>query len=154
MLHRIGKSEEIAPGVFESVAQCDEFFPAIDRDQPAVLEIALKLFGFDAEIDNVRVAPDKWVKRLNVGNSRSVRFPAINLNRASLAEFNGDNAWHWIRTEEQRVFLEFHRCHRRLRGFRGFESELTITPILSLRGRGGQRSEEHMSELQSPYDLV
>src|SRR5439155_24660412 len=126
MLHRIGKSEEIAPGVFESVAQYDEFFPAIDRDQPAVLEIALKLFGFDAEIDNVRVAPDKWVKRLNVGNGRTVRFPAINLNRSSLAELDSDNAGCWICAKEQRIFLEFHRCHGRLRGFRGFESELTL----------------------------
>ena len=30
MLHRIGKGEEIAAGVFESVAQGDEFLPAID----------------------------------------------------------------------------------------------------------------------------
>jgi len=49
MLHRIGQGEEIAPGVFESVAQGDEFFPAIDSDQPAVMEIALKLFGLDAK---------------------------------------------------------------------------------------------------------
>src|SRR5512132_4249759 len=48
MLHWIVKGEEITSGIFESVTQCDEFFPAIDRDQPAVLETALKLFGFDA----------------------------------------------------------------------------------------------------------
>src|SRR5204863_1705501 len=114
MLHRIGQGEEIAPSAFESVAQCDEFFPAIDRDQPAVLEIALKLFGFDAEIDNIRVAPDKWVKRLNIGNSRSVRFPAINLNRTSFAKFNGDNAWHWICAKEQGVLLEFHFLNKLL----------------------------------------
>src|SRR5882762_5229480 len=108
MLHRIGEGEEIAPSAFKPVAQCDEFLPAIDRDQPAVLETALKLFRFDTKIDNVRVAPNKWVKRLDVGNGRSVCFPAINLNRASFAEFNGDNAWRWISAEEQCVLLEFH----------------------------------------------
>src|SRR4029077_11861822 len=108
MLHGIGKREEIAPGVFEPVAQCDEFLPAIDRDQPAVLEIALKLFGFDAEIDNIRVAPDKRVERLNVGDGRSISFPAIDLNRSSLAEFNCHNARGWISAEEQRVLLKFH----------------------------------------------
>src|SRR4029453_10832491 len=108
MLDGISESEEIAAGVFESVAQGDEFFPAIDRDQPAIPEIALKLFGFDAKIDNIRVAPDKWVERLNVGDGRSVRFPTINLNRSSLAEFNGHNARRWIRTKKQRVLLELH----------------------------------------------
>src|SRR4030095_3462902 len=108
MLDGIGESEEIAAGVFESVAQGDEFFPAIDRDQPAIPEIALKLFGFDAKIDNIGVAPDKWVERLDVGNGRSVRFPAIALNRSSLAEFNCDNARGWISAEEQRVLLKFH----------------------------------------------
>src|SRR5262249_37857215 len=108
MLHWIGEREEIAPGVFEPVAQCDEFLPAIDSHQPAVLETALQLLGFDAKIDNVRVAPDKWVERLNVGNRRAVRFTAINLNRSSFAEFNRDNTWRRIGTEEQRVLLEFH----------------------------------------------
>src|SRR2546423_6146337 len=125
MLDWIGEREEIAPCVFESVAQSDEFLPAIDSDQPAILEIALKLFGFDAKIDNIRVAPDKWVERLNVGDGRFVRFPTINLNRSSLAEFNGHNARRWIRTEEQCVLLKFHGCNRRLRGFLGSESKLT-----------------------------
>src|SRR4030095_9547587 len=129
MLHRIGKGEEIAPGIFESVAQGDEFFPAVDRDQPAVLEIALKLFGFDAKVHNIRVAPDKWVERLNVGNGRSVRFPAINLNRSSLAEFNRDDAWRWISAKEQRVLLEFHESSNFL-SFRA-KSRKSLT---SLRG--------------------
>ena len=134
MLHRIGKGEEIAPRAFESVAQCDEFLPTIDRDQPAVLEIALKLFGFDAKIDNIRVAPDKWVERLNVGDGRSVRFPTINLNRSGLAELDGHNAWCWISAKEQRVLLEFHESSNFL-SFRA-KSRKSLT---SLRATGIQR---------------
>src|SRR4029077_17071560 len=40
MLNRIGKREEIAAGVFESVAERNQFLPAIDCDEPAVLQIA------------------------------------------------------------------------------------------------------------------
>src|SRR5436305_12159121 len=114
MLHRIGRGEKIAPGVLESVAQCDECLPAINRDQPAVFETALKLFGLDTKIDNVRIAPDKWVKGLDIGNGRSICFPAINLNRPSFAEFDGDNAWRWISAKEQRVLLEFHFLNKLL----------------------------------------
>src|SRR5438067_9718589 len=108
MLHRIGRGEKIAPGVLESVAQCDEFLPAINRDQPAVFETALKLFGLDTKIDNVRIEPDKWVKGLDIGNGRSICFPAINLNRPSFGEFAGDNTWRWISGEDQGVLLAFH----------------------------------------------
>ena len=108
MLHRIGESEEIAPGAFQSIPQCDQLFPAIHRDQPAVLETAFELFRFNAKIDNIRVAPDKWMERLNVGNRRAVCFPAVNLNRSGFAELNCNDAWRRISAEEQRVFLEFH----------------------------------------------
>ena len=50
VLHWIGEREEIASGVSQSVAQCDQFFPAINRDQPAVFKTAFKLFGFDAKM--------------------------------------------------------------------------------------------------------
>ncbi len=53
MLNRIGKREEIAAGVFQSVAKRDQFLPAIDRDQPAVLQIASEFLRLDAKIDNV-----------------------------------------------------------------------------------------------------
>ena len=53
MLNRIGKREEIAAGVFESVAKRNQFLPAIDCDEPAVLQIAAKFFRLDAKIDNV-----------------------------------------------------------------------------------------------------
>ena len=108
MLHGISECEEVAPSAFKPVAQCDEFLPAINRDQPAVFETALKLFGLDTKIDNVRIAPDKWVKRLDIGNGRSICFPAINLNRPGFAKFDGDNAWSKISAEEQPVLLEFH----------------------------------------------
>ena len=74
MLHRIGECEEIAAGVFQSVAKRDQFLPAIDGDQPAVLQIAPEFFRFDAKIDNVRVGPDERMKRLDVGNGRSICF--------------------------------------------------------------------------------
>ena len=98
------------------------------------LQIALKLFGFDAKIDNIRVAPDKWVERLNVGDGRSVLFPAINLNRSSFAEFDGDDARCWIRAEKQRVLLELHESSNFL-SFRA-KSRKSLT---SLRGTGIQR---------------
>ena len=53
MLNRIGEREEVAPAVFESVAERDQFLPAIDRDKPAVLQIPLEFFGLNAKIDNV-----------------------------------------------------------------------------------------------------
>jgi hypothetical protein len=108
MLHRIGKREEIAPGALKSVPQSNEFFPAIDRNQPAVLEIALKLLGFNAKIGNIRVAPDEGMKRLHVGDRRSVPFPSIHLNRSGFAEFNCHDARCRISAEEQCVLLEFH----------------------------------------------
>ena len=40
MLHRIGEGEEIAPGVFETVAQRDQFLPTVHCNSPAVFEIA------------------------------------------------------------------------------------------------------------------
>ena len=53
MLNRIGKREKIAAGVLESVAKRNQFLPAIDCDQPAVLQIAPEFLRLDAKIDNV-----------------------------------------------------------------------------------------------------
>src|SRR5947209_13462632 len=66
MLHRVGEREEIAPGILQSVTQRDEFLPAIDGDQPAILEITAKFLGFNTEIDNVAIGPHKWMERPNV----------------------------------------------------------------------------------------
>ena len=108
MLDRIIKGEEIATRLFETVAQRDQFFPTIDRDQPAIFEVAFEPLGLDAKIDNVRVAPNKWMEWLDVGDGRSVLFAAINFHGAGLAELDGNNPRHRVGAEEQPVFLELH----------------------------------------------
>src|SRR5216110_177447 len=112
VLHGIGEREEIASGVSQSVAQCDQFFPAINRDQPAVFKTAFKLFGFDAKIQNIRVAPDKRVKRFNFDDCRSTFSPAINFNGSRFAQFNRDDPRRSIGAEEHGVLLKFHRGSR------------------------------------------
>src|SRR5436305_11009148 len=52
MLDRIGKCEEIATSVLKSVAKPYQFLPAIDCDEPAVLQIAPEFLRFHAEINN------------------------------------------------------------------------------------------------------
>src|ERR1700730_1774422 len=108
MLNRIAQSEVVAPGVLETVAQRDQFLPAIDGDTPAVSEIAFELFGVDTKIDDVAVGPDKWMKGLDLGDDRPIFFAAINLYRAGLAQLDRDNPRSWIGAEERRVFLKFH----------------------------------------------
>jgi hypothetical protein len=85
MLNGIGEGEEIATGAFESVAERNQFLPAIDSDEPAVIQIAPKFFRFDTEIDNVRVGPDKRMKWLYVGDCRSICFPTMHPNGAAFA---------------------------------------------------------------------
>src|SRR5205814_10138056 len=63
MLNRIGKREEIATGVLKSFATRDQFLPAIDFDEPAVLRIAPEFLRSDAKLDYVRVAHDYRVRR-------------------------------------------------------------------------------------------
>ena len=108
MLHGIRKREEVAPRVFESVAKCYQFLPAIDGDEPSVLQIAAELFCLDAKIDYIRVGPDKWVERLDVGNGRSICFAAMYAHSPAFAQFNGHDPRRRISAKEQRVFLEFH----------------------------------------------
>src|SRR5712675_2545901 len=109
MLNRIGKREEIAAGVFESVTKRNQFLPAIDCDEPAVLQIAPELLSLDPKIDNVGVRPDKRMKRLDVGNGRTIWFPSMHTHGAGFAQFNGDDSRRRVRAEEQRVLLKFHR---------------------------------------------
>src|SRR5262249_21020482 len=108
MLDRIGKGEEIAPRILQSVSESDQFFPTVDRDQPAELQIAFELLGFDSEIDNVRVSPNKRMERLDVGGCRSILFATINFDRAGLAKLNRDDARRRVRAKEDFVLLEFH----------------------------------------------
>ena len=72
MLDRIGEREIVAPGVLQSVAQRDQFLPTVDRNAPAVFEIAAQFFRFDPQIDNVAVGPDEWMKWLDLAR-RSIR---------------------------------------------------------------------------------
>src|SRR5262249_55612262 len=108
MLNRIAKREEITAGAFESVAKRDQFLPAIDCDKPPVLQIASEFLRLDPKIDNVGVGPDKRVKRLDVGNCRTICFPAMHAYSAGFAQLSGHNPRRWIRAKEQRVFLKFH----------------------------------------------
>ena len=78
------------------------------------------------------------MKRLDVGNGRTISFPPMHTHGAGFAQFNGDDSRRRVRAEEQRVFLKFNGCNGSLRGFRVFESELPLTSILSLAGRGGR----------------
>src|SRR5260370_37872028 len=108
MLNRIGKREEIAAGVFESVAKRNQFLPAIDCDEPAVLQIAPELLSLDPKIDNVGVRPDKRVKRLDVGNGRTIWFPSMHTHDAGSAQLNSHHPRRRVCPEEKRVFLKFH----------------------------------------------
>src|SRR5207244_1193113 len=139
MLHWVREREEVAPGILQSVTQRDEFLPTIDGDQPAILEIAAKFLGFNAEIDYVAVGPDEWMKRLDVGDRRSISFPAIDFHRSRLAKLNGDDARRRISAKEQRVFLEFHR-HPQIAQIYTDSKRVTLTSILFLVGRGGREA--------------
>src|SRR6266545_7480717 len=128
MLDRITKGEEITISLFQAVAQRDQFFPTIDRDQPAVFEIASEFLGLDAKIDNVRVAPNEWMERLDIGNGRSILFLAINIDRAALAQRDSNNARRRICAKEDGVFLEFHFFYNLLSFRAKFEESLTVSP--------------------------
>src|SRR5262249_26427471 len=77
VLDWIGEGEEIAPGALQSVSQANQFFPTVHRDQPAEFQVAFELFRFDPKIHNVRIGPDEWMKRLNLGDCRSILFAAM-----------------------------------------------------------------------------
>src|SRR5437879_761843 len=48
------------------------------------------------------------MERLDLGDCRSIFFPAISAHCSGLAQLNGDNARGRISAKKQRVFLEFH----------------------------------------------
>src|SRR6185369_11657995 len=108
MLNRIGKCEKIAARVFDSVAEPDQLLPAIDCDEPAVLQIAVEFFRLDAEVDNVRVCPDKRMKWFEIGDGRTICFPPMHTHGAGFAQLNGHNSRRRVRAEKQRVLLKFH----------------------------------------------
>jgi hypothetical protein len=108
MLHGIGECEEVAASRFKTVAQGDQLLPAVNRNQPTVLEITGQFFGLEAKIDNVRTAPNERMERFYVGASRSVSFAAIDTDGASLTELDPDDPRSRICAKKHRVFLEFH----------------------------------------------
>src|SRR6266446_7168259 len=108
MLDRIAQSEETATGVFESVAQRDQFFPAVDADAPAVSQIAFEFFRIDAEIGHVGIEPDERMELFDVSDGRSILLAPINLYRSGIAQLNGNDARRGIGAEEQRVGFEGH----------------------------------------------
>ena len=98
----------VAVRFLEAVAQSDQFLPTINRDQPAVLQVAFELLGLNSKIDNIGVAPDKWMERLDVGDGRSVLSAAIELYRSCFTQLNRNDARHRVRTKEHPVLLQFH----------------------------------------------
>src|ERR1700704_6225104 len=101
MLNRIAQSEVVAARVLETIAQRNQFLPAIGCDTPTVSKIAFELFGIDAKIDNVAVGPDKRMEGLDLGDGRPIFFAPINLYRAGLAQLDRDNARGRISAKEQ-----------------------------------------------------
>src|SRR5438105_10775168 len=93
MLNWIGECKKIASGVFQTIAQRDQFLPTVDRDQPAKFQIAFELFRFAPKIDNVRVRPTERVERLDVGRCRSIFLSTVHLtvpvSASSIATIRG-----------------------------------------------------------------
>src|SRR5205807_8099650 len=132
MLDGIGKGKEIAPGFFEPVTQRNQFLPAIDGDTPTVLEIAGEFLSLDAksairtdssrgEIDNIGVAPNEWMERLDLRDCRTIFFTPVNFYRAGFAQFDCNNARRRIRAEEHRVLLEIHESSTDCADFHRFK---------------------------------
>ena len=108
MLHRIAQREEAAAGALQPVTERDQLLPAVDADPPAVTQIAAELLGLDVEIGHVGIAPDKRVKRLDIGRGRAILFAAINLHGPGFAQLDRNDARGRVRAKKERVFLESH----------------------------------------------
>src|SRR5207245_7233036 len=91
MLDGISERKEIAPGFFEAVTQRDQFLPAVDGDAPTVFKIAGEFFSLDAKIDNIGVAPNEWMERLDVGDCRTIFSTPVNFYRAGFPQFDCNN---------------------------------------------------------------
>jgi hypothetical protein len=68
------------------------------------------------------------VKRLDVGNCRTISFPPMHTHGAGFAQFNGDDSRRRVRAEEQRVLLKFH-CETNFLSFRAKSRNLLIANI-------------------------
>ena len=109
MLHRIAQREKITPRLFQTVAQRDQLFPAIDGHEPIVFQIACEfLCILQAEIGDIAIGPDEGMKRLNIDRGTAIFFAAINAHRAGLAEFDRDNSRRFVGAEKEFVILKSH----------------------------------------------
>ena len=108
MLHRIAQREETPARALQSVSERDQFLPAVDANPPTIAQIAGEFFGVDIEIGDVRIAPDKRMERLDVGNGRAIFFAAVNLDGPSVAQLDRDDPRRRVGAEEERIFLESH----------------------------------------------
>ena len=73
MLDRVAQSEETATGVFESVAQRDQFFPTVEADAPPISQISLEFFRIYTKIGDIRIEPDEWMKLFDVAGGAALR---------------------------------------------------------------------------------
>ena len=74
-MHRIAQSEKTAARVLKSVAERDQFLPAVDADPPAEFQIARKFLGVRlAEIGDIGIAPDKRMEFLDLAAGGAILF--------------------------------------------------------------------------------
>ena len=110
VLHRVGQREKNASRALQAVAQRDQFFPTVDRDQPVELEIAGELLRvLHPEIGDVGVRPDERPERLHLDRGAAVLLATINAHRASVAHLDRDDSQRRIGAEEQQVIRKSHR---------------------------------------------
>src|SRR5262249_23512961 len=111
MLHRIAQPEKITPSLFQTVAQRDQLFPAIDAHEPVVFQIACEsLRILQPEIGDIAIGPDKGMKGLNIDGRAALFFAAINAHRAGLAQFDRDDARRFVGAKKEFVILKSHRA--------------------------------------------
>src|SRR6266480_6750164 len=109
MLYRIAKGEKIAPGFFQAIAQSDQFFPAVDGDEPVVSQITGEFLRvLEPEIGDIAIRPDKRMKRFNIQRRASVFFSTVDAHSPRFAQLNRDDARRFVRAEKKLVIFESH----------------------------------------------
>src|SRR5262245_3451421 len=142
MLHRITQCEKAAAGILESIAQGNQFLPAINANPPAIPQIAFESFSVDIEIGDIGVAPDKRMERLDIAHGGTVFFASVNLYSPGVTELDRNNPLGRIRTEQQFVIFESHEpaTTRRKRGESSVGDHLLIALVLVLETGGSKFS--------------
>jgi hypothetical protein len=81
------------------------------------------------------------MKRLDINNGRSILFPAINIDRAGLAQRDSNNTRRRICTKEDRVFLELHESSTDCADLQGLKARLEIVGgLITCPDHDGNRS--------------